>query len=263
MPTEIVFEMYAGRELTLPLFTGYISRGLLLHIIRQVNPAIAQKLHELEVTKPYSVTPLWFKSKTRSSEGYLLDPAYPCRVGFRFLKDEDARLLIDYFSAGTDINIFDVSFQVASLSVKTKDYAEMEGSKPLEAFRLVFRSPTYLSSMGSHYSCLFPEPVRLFSNLMRIWDTYSTSRRFGRVEQGAYKEWLSRHIGVSEYSLKTRLARMRRMKAMGFLGWSNYEMDSRDEWNGVTVALAQLSEFSNVGGNRTGGFGVTRFYPKT
>ena len=40
------------------------------------------------------------------------------------------------------------------------------------------------------------------------------------------------------------------------------KMDSEDEWNKVTVALAQMAEYSNVGGNRTGGFGVTRFYTK-
>lgn len=262
IPTEIVFEMYAEREFSLPLFTGYISRGLLLHIFRRVNPAVAQRLHEPGEMKPYTVTPLWFKSKARSEKGYILDPAYPCRVGFRFLRDEDARLVIDYFSSGTTVNIFDISFQVASLSVKTRDYVEMEGAEPLKAFRLVFRSPTYLSSMGSSYRCLFPEPVRLFSNLLRIWSTYSTSRRFGREEHEVYKEWLSRHVGVAEYSLKTTLAYMRERKAMGFFGWANYEMDSEEEWNRVTVALAQLAEYSNVGGNRTGGFGVTRFFAK-
>ena len=262
IPTEIVFEMYAERELALPAFTGYISRGLLLHIIRRVNPAVAQRFHEAEVMKPYSVTPLWFKSKARGSEGYLLDPSYPCRVGFRFLRDGDARLVIDYFMEKPAISIFDVPFQVASLSVSTKDYAEMEKAEPLEAFRLVFKSPTYLSTLGSPYRCLFPEPQRLFSNLMRIWNAYSTSKRFGKEEYKAYREWLAKHIGLSEYHLRTTLARMRERKAMGFLGWSNYEMDSQDEWNKVTVTLAQFAEYSNIGGNRTGGFGVTRFYPK-
>jgi len=262
IPTEIVFEMYAEKEFSIPLFTGYISRGLLLHIVRRVNPAVAQRLHELGEMKPYSVTPLWFKSKTRSEKGYILDPAYPCRLGFRFLRDEDARLVVDYFSSGTTVNIFDVSLQVASLAVRSKDYVEMEGAEPLEAFRLVFRSPTYLSAMGSRYRCLFPEPARLFSNLMRVWDVYSSSRHFGREEHEVYKEWLTRHVGVSEYSLKTMLAYMRERKALGFMGWVNYEMDSEDEWNRVTVALAQLAEYSNVGGNRTGGFGVTRFFAK-
>ena len=125
MPTEIVFEMYAEKEFLIPLFTGYISRGLLLHIFRRVSPAVAQRFHELGEMKPYSVTPLWFKSRDRNEKGYILDSAYPCRVGFRFLRDEDARLVVDYFSSGTTVNIFDVSFQVASLSVKTRDYMEM------------------------------------------------------------------------------------------------------------------------------------------
>ncbi len=38
------------------------------------------------------------------------------------------------------------------------------------------------------------------------------------------------------------------------MGWVEYEMD---EWNRTTVTLAWFVEYSNVGGNRTGGFGET------
>jgi len=39
-------------------------------------------------------------------------------------------------------------------------------------------------------------------------------------------------------------------------------MDAMDEWNRVTVALARFAEYSNIGGNRTGGFGETRLVVK-
>jgi len=38
-------------------------------------------------------------------------------------------------------------------------------------------------------------------------------------------------------------------------GWATFEIDSEDEWNRTTVALAWFAEYSNVGGNMTGGLG--------
>ena len=62
LPVEISLEMYAEKPLVLPFFTGHVARGLLLHFIRQVDPAASGLLHELNVSKPYSVTPLRFRS---------------------------------------------------------------------------------------------------------------------------------------------------------------------------------------------------------
>ena len=60
MPVEVTLEMYAEKPVVLPFFTGYVARGLLLHLIRQVDPAASGLLHELKVSKLYSVTPLRF-----------------------------------------------------------------------------------------------------------------------------------------------------------------------------------------------------------
>ena len=47
-------------------------------------------------------------------------------------------------------------------------------------------------------------------------------------------------------------------KATGFVGWVTYEMKNKDGWNKLTLVLAKYAEYSNVGGNRTGEFGVTK-----
>ena len=262
IPVEMMVEMYGEKDVALPRFTGYVSRGLLLHMLHRVDPGLSQALHEPEKPKPYSVTRLVFRSKGRAPEGYVLDSAYPCRAGFRFLDDAYARSLFDYFTKVNSAMIFDTSFRIANITVNSKDYKELEAeAHPLKAFRLVFETPTYLSSIGTPYHCLFPEPVRLFSNLLRLWSCFSTSKRFGKEEHSVYKEWLGKHLGVAEYELRTVLAQMRGKKVTGFLGWVTYEMDVGDEWNRATTMLGKFAEYSNVGGNRTGGFGETRFHP--
>ena len=97
MPVEISLEMYAEKPVELPFFTGHIARGLLLHFIRLVDPSVSGLLHELNVSKPYSVTPLRFRSSSRNDEGYVLDPLFPCKVGFRFLKTSTQPICLTSF----------------------------------------------------------------------------------------------------------------------------------------------------------------------
>ncbi|MEM2999891.1 MAG: CRISPR system precrRNA processing endoribonuclease RAMP protein Cas6 [Candidatus Bathyarchaeia archaeon] len=263
MPVEIGLEMYAEKPVVLPLFTGYVARGLLLHAVRRIDPATSELLHELNVRKPYSVTPMRFKSKQRAENGYELDPHAPCFVSFRFLRDEYSMFILNYFQKESSVLVFDTVFRVASLSVNCKSYVDLENeAQAADRFRLVFRTPTYFASLGSSFRWMFPDAVKVFAGLMRVWNLFSDSRRFGKEEYLAYKEWLEKNVGVCEYDLHTRLAVMRKKKATGFVGWVTYEMkDTESEWNRITCMLARYAEYSNVGGNRTCGFGIVRMLP--
>jgi len=133
-----------------------------LHIVRQVDPSASGLLHELNVAKPYSVTPLRFRSSSRSEKGYVLDPLFPCRVCFRFLRDEYATYLLSFFQKQNCVLIFDTTFRIASLSVNCKGYEELEEeAKVVDAFRLFFRTPTYLASLGSSFHWMFPDAVKV------------------------------------------------------------------------------------------------------
>jgi len=265
LPVQIGLEMYAEKPVVLPFFTGHISRGLLLHIVRQVDPSASGLLHELNVAKPYSVTPLKFKSRTRNEKGYVLDPLFPCRVRFGFLKDEYATYLLSFFQKQTDVFVFDTSFRIASISVNCKSYEELEkDAASVDAFRLCFRTPTYFASLGSGFHWMFPDAAKVFCGLMRTWNLFSDSKRFSKEDYVAYKEWLTKNVGVSEYQLETKLAAMRQKKVIGFIGWATYELkDKENEWNKTTCMLAKYAEYSNIGGNKTGGFGVTKVILKS
>ena len=260
MPVDVGLEMYAEKSVVLPFFTGYVARGLLLHVVRRVDPSASGLLHELNVSKPYSVAPLRFKSKGRDEKGYTLDPLFPCFASFRFLKDEYAAYVLNFFQKQNSVLVFDTAFRIASLSVNCKSYVELEKeAEAVDEFRLSFRSPTYFASLGSKYHWMFPDAVKVFCGLMRCWNLFSDGKKFGKEEYLAYKEWLTKNAGVSEYELWTRLAVMKRKKATGFVGWVTYEIkDEESEWNKMTKVLARFAEFANVGGNRTGGFGVVR-----
>ena len=262
MPTRIRLELLAEKEVELPSFTGYVSRGLLLTMLRRMDPSESERLHEQDARKPYSVTPLRFRARRRTERGYLLDPSAPCRVEFKFMEDESARMLLDYFAGRDGLLIYDTEFKVASITLDSASYEELEASEPVDSFRLFFRSPTYLSSAGSRWDLLYPDPVQLFTGLLRIWDTCTTGKRYGPGGLEEYREWLRVHAGVTQHLLRTSLAEMARKRAVGFTGWATYGLDANDKWNRLTVTLARLAEYSNVGGNRTGGFGEVKLQLK-
>lgn len=260
MPVDVGLELYGEKAVVLPFFTGHVARGLLLHVVRQVDPSAANVLHELNVSKPYSVTPLRFRSISRVENGFVLDPTYPCCVNFRFLRDGLVDYLLKFFEKQNSVMIFDTVFHIASLSIKSKSYGDLEHeASAVERFSLIFETPTYLPCLGSSYRWMFPDAIRVFSGIMRIWNKFGNSKYFSKEEFLVYKEWLTQNVGVCGYRLKTRSAVMRNKKAVGFTGWCTYEMrDLESEWNKVTVMLAKYAEYSNIGGNKTAGYGVTK-----
>lgn len=260
MPVEICLEMYASKTVALPSFTGCVSRGLLLHVLRQVDPYLADDLHRANVPKPYSVTPLRFRSFGKAEGGYVVDSNSPVRVWFRFLREDLANQFLKYFCNRENVLIYDTVFNVVSLTVKNESYEDLWSSvkKPIDAFRLYFKTPTYFSALGSSYHYLFPDHVRVFSGLMRLWNLFSDYRQFSKEEFSEYKNWLLKSAGVSQYKVATRMVFMGRKKASGFVGWVTYEFNDLDSmWNRFSQVLAKFAGYSNVGGNRTGGFGVT------
>ena len=138
--------------------------------------------------------------------------------------------------------VFDTVFRTASLSLNCKSYEELEKeAETADAFRLSFRSPTYFASLGSGYHWMFPDAVKGFSGLVRCWNLFSVGRRFGKEEYVAYREWLGKNVGVSEYDLWTRLAVMKRKKATGFVGWVTYELKGKEsEWNKIMCMLVKF-----------------------
>lgn len=259
MPTELRLKLSAERDVPLPRFTGYISRALLLNLLNQANPGAALRLHEPNKPKPYSVTPLLFKSKLRAESGYLLDSSHPCEVSFRFLDEGLAKLALDCLLRRDRVLIVDSFFRIESIEVRHEPYEDMEaGAKPIEAFRLHFRTPTYFKELGSPFHSLFPEPRRIFPGLLKLWNRFSGR---GGLDPSEYRAWIEGNLGVSAHRISTRRVLMGKKKAIGFSGWASYEAIGGGDWAKLTWAMARFAEYSNVGGNRTGGFGVVRFEP--
>ena len=262
MPVEITLDLYAEKAVVMPFFTGHVARGLLLHFIRLVDPSASALLHKLDVSKPYSVTPLHFRSSSRTENGYVLDPQFPCKVSFRFLKDAHVTYILDFFQKQNTALIFDTTFQIASMNINCKSYTDLEkDAQPIDKLTIEFKTPTYLSNLHSNYHWMFPDPVKIFCSLMRCWNQFSDDKVFSKEEYLTYKEWLQKNVGVSKYELQTKLAIMRNKKATGFIGTVIYELgDQENFYNKITRMLAKYAEYANIGGNKTAAYGQTKMW---
>ena len=84
-----------------------------------------------------------------------------------------------------------------------------------------------------------------------------------QVDEGQFYEWISRHVFVSIYQLRTRSANIGKgIPKVGCVGWANYLVVKSDDAHSNWVdILLKFSEYVNVGGNRTAACGVVRYRP--
>ncbi|MDI9609359.1 MAG: CRISPR-associated endoribonuclease Cas6 [Candidatus Verstraetearchaeota archaeon] len=258
MLLEAEFVMRAEDELELPQFTGYISRGILLNLIRQVDPSSSQSLHESNVAKPYSVTPLYFRSKRRTELGYILDPSSPLSFKIRFLNEKHANELLRTFEKRRTIMIRDKTLRIDSVRVRAESYeALMESASPAVKLYFEFLTPTRFAALGREKEYLFPEQKKVFGGLLELWNRFS-GLPLGETDAKAYMEWLGSSSWVSSYILRTELKDTSKGRIIGFTGKVAYNFDGDERWQRTTSCLAAFANFSNVGKGRTSGFGVVR-----
>jgi hypothetical protein len=100
-----------------------------------------------------------------------MDCGFPCRVNFRFLQDELAKHMLEYFYENSEVLIYDAVFKVASLSVKSESYEDIfkDVKETVESFRLRFETPTYLASLGTEYHFMFPDLLGSFLPRYNLW----------------------------------------------------------------------------------------------
>lgn len=255
--TELEFFLKPEEDIQLPHYTGHISRGILLSLIKSSNPSSSQELHEANVLKPYSVTPIFFKSKKKTDAGYLMDSSLPCTFKIRFLKGKYVRELMKNFERRSSFMLKDKTLRLEVLKVNSSEYEDLKTSAPAEKIHFEFITPTRLSALGRSREYLFPEPKKIFGGLLKIWNDFS-GFPIPSSDFEDYMNWLGRESWVTRYYLRTELRYTKKGKIVGFIGNATFAFGESEKWRRLSASLARLSEFSNIGKGRTSGFGVVK-----
>lgn len=260
--------LIAQNNCLLPPFTGNLIRGAIFQLIAIHDQGFADKLHEGNTIRPYSISPiLGFKNRMkRTRRGEIIiekGTMFKFRMGILTSKLAEKMVKITLQQNEMKIKFAEGEFKVASFEIKTKSAKELlleERERPTK-FSLRFLTPTYFNISKQEFPMRFPEPRYLFMNLATLWNAFSEEKIL--VDHTELFNWVENHISVNAYDLQTRTVYIaKNAPKIGFKGWVRYQLSGEKKYQQWIHALAQYAEFSNVGANRTAGLGCVKYRPE-
>ncbi|MBO3800614.1 MAG: CRISPR system precrRNA processing endoribonuclease RAMP protein Cas6 [Candidatus Brockarchaeota archaeon] len=282
---QLTFRLVAEQGLRFQSFSGFAVRGVLFDFLKRVDEQLALKLHSEKAIAPYSVTPvevLW--GQYSSFVFNRLDK--PAMVQFRISVFESGLMDVltqALLSAGSpSVRLVDADTPIAEVQVNQISFEKiLEEAKPVRRFEVLFRTPCYfrrsvttdssnpvLKNVRPPYRAVpLPEASLMFRNLARIWRRFSGMS----LDYRDYVSWVDRGgVALAGFPSGIRTIRVYEHPksnkwAMGFVGAVRFSIPGdmfTEKHARFTDALMRMAEYSNVGGNRTAGFGVVKYFPK-
>ncbi len=281
--TTFVFEVVAEDGCSLPWFPGHETRGGFLNAVRCVDEGLASLLHsgvECGVRgrrAVVSLKALRMASKVRwvrvEDEGRSpLKSGLGARLGFKALVEpgatgwfsvtvldegvaRDAVMVLPSLM-GAEVRIGSCKLRAASLRIEVLDLSRLWEDAPRDwaGIDVYFNTPTYLNPLrgDAKYKILYPEVTALLGNLVAT-AKHVTGENYPRPEE------LASHIYVSGVDIKTPRTKVMEGNAAptGFIGWVKIRPkdESPPQARKLVAYLLKLAEKTNVGGNRSAGYG--------
>jgi CRISPR-associated endoribonuclease Cas6 len=263
---SVVLELSAANTATIPATMGHLAHGLFLDLVRQVDPALSTRLHDEPGYRPFTVSPL--SGAQMQNDTLLLEPGRPCRLRITLLDGGSlwqnlSRCFLEVQPMTLRLNA--AEFQLnRMLSTPTADATGWAGFTDWQtlattcshsAITMYFASPTAFS-MGDRHFALFPEPMLVWDSLMRVWNSYAPP--ILKIDKTALREFISQHVVVSDYTLRTTTLHFPKHKQKGFVGTCSYLMRQEGAESAQLAALAEFSRYAGVGSKTTMGMGQVR-----
>lgn len=251
--------------------SGFYLRGLFYKLIRSVDPGLALRLHDYRGLAPFSVSTLM--------------KVYPGLYIFRVTSylNRLSDTILKSLGRLRDLELMGRRFHLSEISFKRLDLKNLsENVAPYRKYELEFLSPTCfrrpcpyipLQALGflarimrfmdrprSHYRYLpLPDPLLMLRNLKRQWEQYAgmtiKAKRFTRwLEEGGVVV-----SGVDGLKTHRLVERRRGRFAVGFTGRVRLSLPKdtfREEEARIVNLLLRVGEETQVGVNRTAGFGM-------
>jgi CRISPR-associated endoribonuclease Cas6 len=267
MLTSLILSLQSPTGAALPASLGRAGQALLLSLIRDRDPALAETIHAGEGTRPYTVSNLVLGRRKGGSlhieagqEGWLRFTGLTADLSAALQE------LVDH--PPPEISLADHPFRVTgtTLDPARHPWAGRVSYQALAApyllgkqerlrakIRLEFASPTSFKSQGRFVPLPLPELV--FGSLLDRW------QRFGPVElHPEMRRFAAEAVGLSRYRLRTRAAPYKQGGLhIGFTGQATFVALNRDRyWLSLLHLLADFAFYSGVGIQTAAGLGQLR-----
>ncbi len=249
-----------------PRWWGRAIHALWLDVIAQMEPALAQAIHDGSELRPYTLSSLMGRFPNGRIAG-----EEPYRLRITTLTSEMSDLLVRAVSmgplvpGGPPVNLDYHGFRITAVDdgegpwTGQADYAVLAADalarkhRPSRRLPLLFSSPTSFRSRKRFVPVPLPELV--FGSLLKRWNAFAPV---------AFPEEAKRYaeacLAIARYELRTRTVPMKaggkRPGAVGRVTYSTLNYDRY--WMGVMETLAAFARFAGVGAGVTLGMGQCR-----
>ena len=248
----VVFRLRALVLCRLPASHGRLLHAALLNLVRDVDPAVSQSMHDASA-KNFSLACLEFSKPVKSNtidvrEG---DMAYwrVCALGEEVLK----ALMAIPMGQRVKIAAFDFVIEEALMRQDERDDAGFVSMEYLEeacrnlpvmrSVTLEFLSPTVFKVGNSDYP--FPLPALIFGSIAERWNEFSTD---GTFDVDMVKEMAERLVPIN-WSAETRRYNITPQRGItGFVGRVTFDLrEITEDLRWIFILLAEFSVFTGVG----------------
>lgn len=260
---------------TIPPPGGGHAHAAFLDIVRQVDPALSQALHENRgkgARQPFTVSPVMGLPRAGQASACHLREGWTCWLRVTILDDVLFRSFIEYFlnhpspaGEGGKIRLGDAHFAVTEIlttpgSHPWAGFATLEDLQkrldepPPASLTLEFHSPTSFKLQDDHIETI-PYPRLVFGNLATAWKALTGENLVEAVEK--YAETNLRPV---LHRLERRALTLKNHPQLGSVGRVEYQFVHAEDTPLARALhlLADLAFYTGVGRKTAQGMGMTR-----
>jgi CRISPR-associated endoribonuclease Cas6 len=237
--TALVLTLKPTTAATVPEFLARAAHAWFLDQISQLDPQLAQRLHQPNRARPFTVSSLWCPTLRPEDGSLRLSPERRCHLRITSVEAALSSRLMNTLArrwTSTTLHLTGVPFEVTGVASTRADHPRaaylsyealaerIEGTRPPRHVTLRFltsttfrRSPAPDAPFGDDaYSVPLPVPELLFGGLRSLWDTFAPHPLPDELET-----FSRNRVVVSRYRLRTELVTFgsgRRGRVGGFVG---------------------------------------------
>jgi len=272
VPVDVVGVLVTSDPGFTPSFSsGFHLRGLFYRLLRKSDPQLASRIHDFRGLAPFSVSPLL---QLHPGASYFRITSFTTRLTNALL--ESLKNCSEIELMGKTLHVTELSYSRIDTDKLLREADEFTGYElefisptcfrrpcpyiPLHVLGIFARIMGFMKQPKSAYRYYpLPDPILMLRNLKRQWEQYTgttiRSKRFTRwLEEGGVA--LS---GVDKIRTHRFIHKKRKVFAVGFTGKARISLPEntfKREEAKIVNALLRLGENTQVGINRTAGFGL-------
>lgn len=260
---SVVLNLIAKEHAELSSTQGYHSYALFLSLLQGVAPEVSKQLHDVDGTKPFTISPLRGRFIAR---GRKVSAKRTFWLRFTFLDDS----LFPHLAHALLKHGNDRELRLGPAAFKLEEIVTHPQGSPWAAFdrfedihehasldrkvTLEFSSPTAFRSSGKR-NFAFPLPDLVFGSYLTRWNAHSPIKFDERL-----RDYLSENIIPARYNIETRILDFGSYQEVGFEGICTFIISESVPQDVVQQlnALADFAFYAGTGAKTTMGMGQTR-----